>query len=1058
MSLKASHKLLGWPEPSEIFNPSGAGPAVLAHLAKQKLQNAIRRFPGCDHSKVGVLIPKPQASATPSPLAVVVEFRRAATDGALREVHRLAWNFARSPLLITLDPVAIRAWSCCEPPQLGEGLFDSAEILDARLDLADHGARSEYVAHALSWLSLISGDFFRKPERARYFDRNNGADRLLLDNLKEVRAQLHKGNPHAGRTALDFPTIHALLARLMFLQFLADRRDAGGNAALSQDFFEQRRRDKTLSAEYSSFADVLISKADTYRLFRWLNEKFNGDLFPTEQEQQAEELVVDENHLEFLANFIRGDVQLKKGQRFLWALYSFDVIPLEFISSIYEEFVRNGDGEPGKGVVYTPAHLVDFILDEVLPWEGDRWDVSVLDPACGSGIFLVKAYQRLIHRWKVSHPGKRPSAAVLRYILERCLFGVDTEEDAVRVASFSLYLAMCDEIDPKRYWTTVRFPRLRGNTINCHDFFDDGPTIIHGGQQRLFDYVVGNPPWGQEDALSDSAAGWIERERRARPTADARSWGTSYESAGPLFLPRAADLLYPDGCVSLMQSSSVLLNEVGTARSFRKRLFTEYSVEEAVNLAPLRYILFSTASGASAPPCIITLRRKSEAVTNESFVYICPKPIRTVEDDYRMTVGPADVQAVNVKELLSGRNPLTPLLWGGRRDIALINKLAHLPTLRAMEETKKITSREGIIRGDRTKDQKKILNRKILERPNFPKGVFLVLDPQDLPTNTDPATHSRDSTNFDAFDHPQMLIKQSWVRENLRFRAVRVKDRGDKGVICTQAYVTVRSLTEDPSLLDAACLLYNSSFALYWLYLTNHRLASFIAEATVNDLLQLPLPSLQPSEPHLLEVADFATLDERVKHALNLDDTEWTLIDDFFVYTLPEFKQLPDAPGSKATTRDDHHDELLRYSDYFLKVLEAGFGNEERFAATIFREDRDNRLAVRLVGIHLKPLGVDRVRHEGIKSEVLSARLRALETALRKNDSAKGIAFERVARVYNDYPLGRARIPTIYLIKPDQARYWTASVAMRDADETFNDIILWEGYESRRKSLHSECL
>src|SRR5439155_18632074 len=108
------------------------------------------------------------------------------------------------------------------------------------------------------------------------------------------------------------------------------------------------------------------------------------------------------------------------------------------------------------------------------------------------------------------------------------------------------------------------------------------------------------------------------------------------------------------------------------------------------------------------------------------------KPIRTVEDGYRMTVSPADVQAVKVKELLSGRNTLTPLLWGGRRGIGLINKLAYLPTVRAMEETKQVTSREGIIRGDRTKDQEKILNRKILERPNFPKGVFLVLNPQGL--------------------------------------------------------------------------------------------------------------------------------------------------------------------------------------------------------------------------------------------------------------------------------------------------------------------------------------
>ena len=390
----------------------------------------------------------------------------------------------------------------------------------------------------MSWLSLISGDFFRRPQAAQYFDRNNAADRLLLENLREVRRVLHAGDPKVDRPPLDFATIHALLARLMFLQFLADRKDADGQPALSSDFFLRRKEDGTLKASYESFHEVLGKKSDTYRLFGWLNVKFNGDLFPNETEQKSEERDVMASHLTFLTDFIRGDVQLRRGQRFLWRQYSFDVIPLEFISSIYEEFIRNGDAEPGKGVVYTPGHLVDFVLDGVLPWEDDRWDVTVLDPACGSGIFLVKSYQRLIYRWKLANQGIRPPADVLRRILANCIFGIDTQEDAVRVASFSLYLAMCDEIDPKRYWTNVHFPKLRRNTINCHDFFEDGATLTARGNLRKFDLVVGNPPWGQEGSISEAVDRWIEREAASRTEGDKRSWKTSYVSIGPLFLPR----------------------------------------------------------------------------------------------------------------------------------------------------------------------------------------------------------------------------------------------------------------------------------------------------------------------------------------------------------------------------------------------------------------------------------------------------------------------------------------------------------------------------------------
>ena len=75
---------------------------------------------------------------------------------------------------------------------------------------------------------------------------------------------------------------------MMFLQFLADRKDADGNAALNRDFFAQRHDDGTLSGNYESFSDVLSTKTDTYRLFRWLNDKFNGDLFPTAAEQRMQ--------------------------------------------------------------------------------------------------------------------------------------------------------------------------------------------------------------------------------------------------------------------------------------------------------------------------------------------------------------------------------------------------------------------------------------------------------------------------------------------------------------------------------------------------------------------------------------------------------------------------------------------------------------------------------------------------------------------------------------------------------------------------------------------------
>ena len=79
----------------------------------------------------------------------------------------------------------------------------------------------------------------------------------------------------------------------------------------------------------------------------------------------------------------------------MWSLYSFRYLPIELISRIYEEFIPDT-----AGVVYTPPFLVDLLIDECMPLDNhDKFTnakFKVIDPSCGSGIFCVAAYQRLI--------------------------------------------------------------------------------------------------------------------------------------------------------------------------------------------------------------------------------------------------------------------------------------------------------------------------------------------------------------------------------------------------------------------------------------------------------------------------------------------------------------------------------------------------------------------------------------------------------------------------------------------------------------------------------------
>ncbi len=599
--LELTHQKLYWPPPHQIWQPSGAGPRVYARLADEKIGNKIRReLEEAKGAKVGILAANPIGDATESPLAVVCKFSRPISDKTLKEVYRLAWSFSRTRALITVEPQLLRLWSCCEPPEPSKIPNPIQEINQASL--------SEQAANALQWVELVSGEFFEK--HSDRFQRSGAADQKLLENLKEVRKQLID-------EGLDSGTIHDLLARLIFIQYLFQKKDLDGNPALNQEIIQDLVNTNILSKAYDNLSDILESFEDSYQLFRWLNNKFNGDLFPgkgsteteREQEWQAEmdKVKQKDSYFKKLADFIRGDLELKTGQLCLWPMYSFDVIPLEFISSIYEEFVSKKEG---KGVHYTPEFIVDFILDGVLPWEDEEWNLKILDPACGSGIFLVKAYQRLIYRWEKAH-NKNITPDVLKSLLENNFLGVDIDKEAIRVASFSFYLMMLDHIDPKNYWENeVKFPNLRNKKLIAADFFsEDIEGFKTEEDAKIYDLVLGNAPWGR-NTITKKAKIWTKKY----------NWNNciTYGNIAPFFLSKAIKLTKDNGYISMIQPAGALIfNKINTAHNFRFKLFSDRKVSEIVDLSALRFGLFKNAI---SPTCIITL----ESITNHYLSILYP--------------------------------------------------------------------------------------------------------------------------------------------------------------------------------------------------------------------------------------------------------------------------------------------------------------------------------------------------------------------------------------------------------------------------------------------------
>lgn len=1054
------HNWLGWPDWKQTFEPHGAGAKVYAEFARKKLSGVLSQaHPGME-IRVGVIAADPNSDSSESPLALVCEFPRAVSEAVLNLTHQLAWNFSRTALLITLEPHQIIAWSCYQDPTQQDRRRVCELPVEGNFQFT--GTKQQRVLRdLLHWVNLITQRAQNThPEK---FPADGRADALLLKNLRYVRGELLN-------MGLVQEHCHDLLARVIFTQFLFHRKDSDGNSFFSESKMKRLHESGVLSRICKDLSSVLSDKTDTYALFRWMDERFNGDLFPGRDDEndserdaawRVERDAVSEKHLDLLSRLIRGDLVASDNQLLLWPYYSFDTIPLEFISSVYEEFLTAEERGNDKAY-YTPSHLVDYVLDAVLPWNSTDWNVRILDPCCGSAIFLVKAFQRLIHRWRLSEK-RDPLVTDLRPILESNLMGIDKNPEAIRVACFSLYLAMADAIEPKHYVTRDNikvFPRLRGTRLVHRDFFDEETKGIRTiADKESFDLVLGNAAWGdgsiETDPMSDEerisyakrvfgTKGAKSARTRAQIWAKENGWPVANNDIGPLFLAKAAALVKPTGLIAMVNTASLLYWRDGQAVELRKKFFTSYTFEEVTNLSALRRELFSEAIG---PSCIVVFR--TVIPNKQEFLhYYSPKPIRSIKlQRGKPTVVPGfSVEPHDIALISHAQASEDPWAWsalavGGNRHLSLVRRLSTYPTLEKLETCKEVETRKGVIPGKRELHFPQHKNKPILESPDFPADVFLELDASTLPLWENPRTTSGDSKDFSAFKSPQVFIKLSYSARLGRMRAVHIKKHPlYEETICQGALVTFHDLTEDQRHIRSACLAYNSKFAVWFFGLTSTSFPLYTCKLTVRDLLKLPLPSCAPD---LSRFASFDEIDESIRKTLGLNTADWALIEDFLDYTLPDILRKTPGPARSATQRIDKEGikepEMVRYAKTFARVIKGTFGNDREVSSTIFTEPDPRKLPVRMLTIHLDVLNQNGVKIETIEADGLLDKLADFHqeqlTTKPRDITGNGLGFQRIAYFFRPVNENGCRTMNLTIVKPDERRYWTRSMAMRDADQ-----------------------
>ena len=571
----------------------------------------------------------------------------------IESLHAALWNQGLASLLVVIAENTVRVFTLARIPRSRSKDFEE----DFETDCLVQALNSATDALALRNLiySAESGRFWE--EHPDYFKPEERVERVLLDNLSESHRLLQHSDLPANEA-------QALMVQAMFVAYLEDRDIIGTEYFLNAS-----------NARAHSFEHLLRMQdiQSLERLFNALRNDFNGDLFvaPCSLETNQGSHHLTESHLLILARFRSGSEEMhgQAGQYRLWR-YNFKYIPVELISSVHDRFLRDRGSavRRTRGTYYTPMFLADTVVSQIwdrLPQE-TKENGCFLDPACGSGIFLVRLFQRLCEHRRTAGATPEVSWDDLLDTLSR-LQGRDLDGDAVRVAIFSLYVALLDEVDPPAIRELLKsgrvLPALRGQTLHCGDFFAIEPSAAP------VDVVVGNPPWSSRHGKGHSALEWCRREELPAP---------SEEQAWP-FVWKAIRHIRTNGIVAfILPAMGFLHNHSQGAIEARKRLMRDTRVFTVINFADLRFQLFD---GAVRPAALLVLGRGSHRSAPYRFDYLTPKANLNLKSKQLITMSRTDRCRLDSRIVETNPSVFKRRLWLSEPEAKLFHYLSEFPSL-----------------------------------------------------------------------------------------------------------------------------------------------------------------------------------------------------------------------------------------------------------------------------------------------------------------------------------------------------------------------------------------
>jgi len=885
------------------------------------------------------------------------------SDDDFVDIHRKIWSSGIVPLYYVFDQTEVKIFNSRKPikksgrnplPDAIDNLFLTTLVHD------------EYKLKKYSAFQFRNGSFWELEGNRDQFKADSSSSKKFIDGLRKIRTEFSKGQ---NGTACN-----KLLVLSILVKYLEERQDSQGKCVLQKQQFQQ-------FGNANTFCEVL-RKDKVLELFTYLGQNINGKIFTLTKQEKDDISKLNQSKL---ADFLDAK---KEGHQFLfWRQYDFNYLPVELISRIYEEFIPKR-----KDVAYTPPHLVDFMIDECMPVDAPKDNYKVIDVSCGSGIFLVAAFKRMVQWWQIrkyNETGeiKTPTIRTLKSILRNYIYGVDIEKEAVRLAIFSLTIALCETLDPTKMWdelTQEKLPDLSDNII-VSDFFDFVST------RKKFDLVIGNPPFNlpfDDDERDERDEYWKQINQKINV-----EYEIPDKSFALLFLQQSIKLLNRDGLLSLVMPSGPLLYSYNSV-DFRKNFLENYDIPQIFDFSRLK--IFETKNYP------ISVVFANNALTDErNILHVVVQRTITSQEKLYFELDKYDLHYVSNELAKSER-----LIWktnylGGGHLYHLLKRIEGFRTIEQYLKDRKKENEEwcfgeGYIVGNGDKDAPHLTNKRLIPTEKFNDDL---INEDDIVVEHNKKFYRVAERNKDIFKSPHILIKKrpqlpvAFSEGYLIFKDEIIGIHAPEG----QEHILLK-LREDiisNRMLYKMLLMSGSGRAG-----VSRSVSSFLKK----DVMALPYPD-NPKK-------------------LRLSKAEQVVCNDVLDYYID---QLREGETAKINTENVKSRDLISFGKTFCVSLNTIYTEDNKEFYSLSPIEATAYICYPFAyGNPNKPQVIPPAKVKKIADGNLDF--------LIDNQQGRNILFKRIIKLYN-------RKDMVYLIKPKTLRYWLKSIALRDANEVFTDLV-----------------